>query len=167
MHLRKGLIFLLLLMLSQGMVAQNARIDAVLKKYNKGTVSYMTVSQLAGQKEKAVLFDAREPGEYQVSRIPGALWAGHETFDLKTVTGKVKDKSQLIVVYCSIGVRSEQIAEKIQNAGYTKVYNLYGGIFEWKNQGRQVVDSHHKTTEKVHTYSAEWSKYLMKGEKVY
>ena len=40
-----------------------------------------------------------------------------------------------IIVYCSIGVRSEDIGEKLKELGYTKILNLYGGIFDWKNKG--------------------------------
>jgi rhodanese-related sulfurtransferase len=147
--------------------SQNPQIDAVLKKYNKNTVPYIYIKDLAAKKDNAVLLDAREQKEYNVSKIDKAVLVGHEHFDLQTVTDRFKNKQQLIVVYCSIGVRSEQIADKLKKAGYTNVFNLYGGIFEWKNQGYQVVDSKSKPTNKVHTYSAEWSKYLVKGEKVF
>ena len=52
-------------------------------------------------------------------------------------------------------------------AGYTNVYNLYGGIFEWKNKNFIVIDSEEKETNKVHTYNRDWSKWLKKGEKVF
>ena len=51
--------------------------------------------------------------------------------------------------------------------GYKNVYNLYGGIFEWKNQDLPVFDSNNKETENVHAFSKEWSQYLTKGKKVY
>jgi len=37
-------------------------------------------------------------------------------------------------------------------AGYTNVSNLYGGIFEWVNQGNNVVDDNNRITPKVHAY---------------
>ncbi|MEN8818965.1 MAG: rhodanese-like domain-containing protein, partial [Polaribacter sp.] len=52
-------------------------------------------------------------------------------------------------------------------AGYTNVLNLYGGIFEWKNKGNLVFDSNGNATEKIHVFSKEWSKWLLKGKKVY
>ena len=76
-------------------------------------------------------------------------------------------KNTKIVVYCSLGIRSEDIAEKLKKAGYTNVLNLYGGIFEWKNNNYNVFSSGGKATEKVHTFSKEWSKWLLKGEKIY
>jgi hypothetical protein len=44
---------------------------------------------------------------------------------------------------------------------------LYGGIFEWKNNNFKVLDTLGNETEKVHTFSKSWSKWLTKGEKVY
>ena len=55
----------------------------------------------------------------------------------------------------------------INKAGYTNVFNLYGGIFEWKNNDFQVVDTLGKSTEKVHAFNKSWEKWLKKVEKVY
>ena len=73
----------------------------------------------------------------------------------------------MIVVYCSIGVRSAKIAQQLKDEGYTNVFNLYGGIFEWKNNNFQVFDLKEKETEKVHVYDKDWAIWLIKGEKVY
>ena len=78
-----------------------------------------------------------------------------------------KDKNAKIVVYCSLGIRSEDVAEQIMKAGYTNVYNLYGGIFEWKNKDQKVVNEKGKATENVHAFNKEWGKWLKKGKKIY
>jgi predicted sulfurtransferase len=83
------------------------------------------------------------------------------------VSSTVKDKNANIVVYCSIGVRSEQIGEKLLKLGYKNVYNLYGGIFEYKNSGGKVVNNQNKVTDSIHTFNKTWSAYLTKGIKVY
>jgi predicted sulfurtransferase len=70
-------------------------------------------------------------------------------------------------VYCSLGIRSETVADKLKKAGYTNVYNLYGGVFEWKNKGFPIVDSDGKETENIHVFSEAWEKWLLKGTKVY
>ena len=82
---------------------------------------------------------------------------------------KLKDipKDQPIVVYCSVGYRSERIGEKLQEMGFTQVYNLYGGIFDWKNRGMEVENMEGEPTEKVHTYNKKWGQWLLRGEKVY
>jgi hypothetical protein len=70
-------------------------------------------------------------------------------------------------VYCSIGVRSEDAGETINNLSFSNVQNLYGGIFMWKDAGFSVVDNFNKPTDNVHVYSKEWGKYLKTGKKVY
>ena len=72
-----------------------------------------------------------------------------------------------MVVYCTVGYRSERIGEKLQKMGFQDVHNLYGGITEWVNQGHKVVDPEGNETPKVHTYSKDWGKWLKEGEKVW
>ncbi|MGB6152608.1 MAG: rhodanese-like domain-containing protein [Pricia sp.] len=140
--------------------------DRTLKKYNKESIPYITVDALHGMNHVTTL-DTRKKEEFEVSHLKDALWVGFKTFDLADITSKITDKSTEIVVYCSIGVRSENIGEKLKDAGYIHVKNLYGGIFEWKNQGYPVYDTQDKETEKVHAFSKHWGKLLKKGEKVY
>jgi len=49
------------------------------------------------------------------------------------------EKQDPLAVYCSVGYRSERIAEKLPQQRYTNVVNVYGGVFEWVNTGRPVV----------------------------
>jgi rhodanese-related sulfurtransferase len=84
-----------------------------LKKLNKGTIPYVKVSELKSSRKKQYCFlDAREPKEYKVSHIQDAIL--FQLFQFKKVEAAVKDKNTNIIVYCSIGVRSEQI-EKLKN----------------------------------------------------
>jgi rhodanese-related sulfurtransferase len=112
-----------------------------------------------------LLLDAREWNEFQVSHIKNARYVGYDQFDIGTLQSI--SKRQKIVVYCSVGYRSEKISEKLKEAGYTDVSNLYGGIFEWVNQGNAVVDEKGIVTENVHAYSKTWGVWLDKGVKVY
>jgi rhodanese-related sulfurtransferase len=109
-----------------------------------------------------VILDARERSEYDVSHLPNALFAGFNNFEKKVLEDIPKDKP--IVVYCSIGYRSEKIGEKLKKMGYTKVFNLYGSIFEWLNQGNPVVDKNGQPTKKVHTYNKAWSRWVEEGK---
>lgn len=109
--------------------------------------------------------DAREKNEFAVSHIKDAVWCGYDDFDINRL--KNVDGSKKIVVYCSVGYRSEKISLKLKKLGFTNTYNLYGGIFEWKNQGHPVVDPAGNETEKVHAYNEKWGVWLTSGEKVY
>ena len=141
-------------------------IDGLLDMHNQETVPYIKVSELAGS-DGYTLLDTREREEFEVSHLKNAHWVGNDQFNLEKVTATFPDKEMAIVVYCSIGVRSEDIGEKLQDAGYTNVKNLYGGIFEWKNIGNTVFTLEGKETEKVHAYSKYWGRLLTNADKVY
>lgn len=134
---------------------------------NKETIPYISVQELYENKDQYILFDAREINEYKVSHIEKAKYIGYDNWQEKALEGI--DKSKAIVVYCSIGVRSEDIAEKLKSKGYTNVQNLYGSIFEWANQGYPLVDNAGYPTMKVHGYSWLWGKWMTNPdfEKVY
>ncbi|WP_239106969.1 rhodanese-like domain-containing protein [Flavobacterium macrobrachii] len=158
--------FFLILFLFSTVIYGQKTIPEVLKKYNSERVSYINVKQ-ASIKSPVVFLDARELIEYNTSHIKGAIHVGYNKFNQKLVLEEIKDKNTTIIVYCSIGVRSEKIGEKLLKLGYSNVFNLYGGIFEWKNNGYKVFNHSEQETEYVHTYSKEWSKYLKKGIQTY
>ena len=160
-------LYILFLVISSISFGQK-KLDKLLNKWNKRNVPYMSVETLALPKTNAILLDAREQKEYDVSHLENAICVGYDKFKLKETLAKLpEDKNAKIVVYCSLGIRSETVAHKIIEAGYTNVYNLYGGIFEWKNTNFQVIDTLGNATEKVHTFNKDWSKWLKKGKKVY
>lgn len=118
----------------------------------------------AARAAEAVFLDAREPVEYQVSHIEGALNVGFNHFDLQSVAHIPKDTP--VIVYCSVGFRSEKIAKKMQENGFTAVSNLYGGIFEWVNEGYTVV-CNGAPTSRVHAFDRIWGIWLRRGTSVY
>lgn len=138
--------------------------DLTLKGLLKKSVPIISVEDLQHQYNQYTILDAREPDEYCVSTLPGAITVGYNNFELVSV--QHLDKNKPIVVYCSIGVRSEKIGEQLKAAGFTEVYNLYGGIFEWVNQENPVFMNDLQTS-RVHAYSRIWGIWLQKGEKVY
>ncbi|MEQ9164750.1 MAG: rhodanese-like domain-containing protein [Fulvivirga sp.] len=115
--------------------------------------------------ENINLLDARSKEEFEVSHIDGAKFIDYDSFDKDMLKGLSLDDT--VVVYCSVGYRSEKIGEKLQKLGYKNVLNLYGGIFDWKNKGHDVVDNKGAHTDSVHTYNKSWSQWLYKGVKVY
>ncbi|TJY37838.1 rhodanese-like domain-containing protein [Pontimicrobium aquaticum] len=157
---------ILILLFSIFSFSQETMCD-LLKNHNTKNIPYISVQELAMPKTEAIILDAREPKEYETSHIKNAIHIGYDNFNIETVSSIIKNKDMQIVVYCSIGIRSENIAKKLKKAGYTKVYNLYGGIFEWKNKDFNVYNSEATETESIHVFSKEWSQWLTKGIKVY
>jgi molybdopterin/thiamine biosynthesis adenylyltransferase/rhodanese-related sulfurtransferase len=73
------------------------------------------------------VLDVREPHEYQICNIGGYL------IPLNDLPKRVNelDSSREIVVHCKMGGRSAKAADFLRQSGFTKVYNLTGGINAW------------------------------------
>lgn len=111
-----------------------------------------------------LLLDAREPNEYAVSHLPGAVHVDPNA-DASALSDRfaVADPSRPVVVYCSVGYRSARLAGELEKAGFEHVQNLGGSIFRWANEGRPVVrevDGETVPAQKVHPYDATWSRLL-------
>lgn len=151
----------MVLMMSEG-CAQDENFDKMFKRLTSGDVPVVYPEHL--DSAKALLLDARERNEFEVSHLKAARFVGYDDFDIEALSDVPKDTP--IVVYCSVGYRSEKVGKKLQDAGFTNVSNLYGGIFHWVNTGNTVV-SDSGETQKVHAFNQKWGKWLEKGEKVY
>ncbi len=146
---------------------ENPDFDDRLTNLLSFTVPLMGVDELAKSDEEIYILDAREEGEYEISHIPDARYIGYDKFKKKAVKDIPKDAK--VVVYCSVGYRSEKIGEKLKKEGFSDVYNLYGSIFEWVNAGNEVENEKGEKTDSVHTYNKKWSQWVIEGraEKVY
>jgi rhodanese-related sulfurtransferase len=130
----------------------------MVNEYLSFSVPVINTEDLYKIRNEIVLLDARELEEYNVSHIKNAIFIGYKNFDKSKLKGIPKNKK--IVVYCSIGYRSEKIGEQLQKLGYKNVYNLYGSLFAWVNRGYEVVDANNKITYTVHGYDATWAKWI-------
>jgi len=147
-------------------IYSQTKIDTILKASNKASIEYIYIKEISSNKLYTFL-DTRKKSEFEVSHIKNAIWVGYTNFKVNKVKKRITDKNTPIIVYCSIGIRSEDIGEKLIRLGYTNVRNLYGGIFEWKNNNLPVYNNNNVETQKVHAYNQQWGKLLTKGEKVY
>lgn len=162
----KKIIFIVLALIqTTASIAQSKSFDVLLKGLIKKTVPIIKVQELKSKSTEVFLLDARELVEFEVSHLKNARYVGFNNFSLESINDI--PKTAPIVVYCSIGVRSEKVGEKLLAAGYTNVKNCYGSIFEWVNQGNEVVDMQNKPTQKIHAYNKKWGMWVKKGEKVY
>jgi rhodanese-related sulfurtransferase len=104
-----------------------------------------------------VIFDVRQPEEFAISHLAGA----------RNVTPAARADSlqalvpanRPVVVYCSVGYRSSELARRLMQAGITNVFNLEGSIFQWANEGRPVVATNGPAV-KVHPYNDRWGALL-------
>ena len=116
----------------------------------------MTTQKLAdllenGDNLSPIVIDTRKNEEFEVSHLPNA----HHARDVATVQNLGIAPDQPIVVYCSIGYRSARLVEKLREAGFSEAKNLEGSIFQWANEGRQLVRNG-EAVEEVHPYNKAW-----------
>lgn len=141
--------------------------DEMLSSLTSGSVEQIETNRLEEMIKSGrplYIIDSRTAGEYKVSRLRGSVFADYETFNPESL-GDIP-KSATLVVYCSVGYRSEKTGEKLLSAGYTEVYNLRGGIFKWINENREIYGPDGET-KRIHGYSPDWSKWLTNGEITY
>ncbi len=100
-----------------------------------------------------LLIDVRTREEYEVSHLPGAIWAESPNQIASAMRG-VSDR-QPVVLYCSVGVRSSRAAAKLMQSRLANVFNLQGSIFKWANEGRPLIANDH-TVHVVHPYNERW-----------
>lgn len=105
----------------------------------------------------AVFLDAREAEEYLTSHLPDAIFLGYNRPDYSLLASTDRDRP--LVVYCTVGYRSERIASQLRQRGFTNVYNLYGSLYAWKLAGLPLVDAQ-GPTENLHTYNRKWGTYI-------
>lgn len=79
-------------------------------------------------REKPVLIDVREPWEFDVCRINGA-----RPMPMRSVPARFPElkRDAETVVICHHGARSYQVCLFLEHQGFSRLYNLYGGMAAW------------------------------------
>jgi len=121
-------------------------------------VDTISVGQLNKLNSDYILLDAREPEEFNTSHIKNARLIGYDDPDYSVL--KNVEQNTPIIIYCSIGYRSERLGKKLKNMGFKNVRNLYGSIFEWANQGFELCGEKNETTQTIHGYDKSWSQWV-------
>ena len=123
--MKKLLILAVSLFLAGCMVTKTSETSGSYK-----TISSTEAQQMIEENKDALILDVRTAAEYESGHIPNAVNLSNEDIQAGKVDS-LKDKSQLIMVYCRSGNRSRQAAQKLAELGYTNVVD-FGGIQSWQ-----------------------------------
>ena len=82
----------------------------------------------------AQILDVRTPEEFASEHIDNAKNVNWNS-DEFTSQANGYNKSEPVFVYCKVGGRSSQAAKKLSDMGFTKIYNLDGGMMKWNAAG--------------------------------
>jgi rhodanese-related sulfurtransferase len=91
---------------------------------------------VANPEPGTVYFDCREPNEYALAHIPGAVFIPRGNLETKIEAAIPRDKK--ILIYCATGNRSALAADTMQQMGYTDVASMAGGFRGWVDAGGEV-----------------------------
>jgi len=108
---------------------------------NHKEVSYMNITaqeakEIMDREEGYIILDVRTEEEYAEGYIPNAMLISDYEIETKAEE-LLKDKNQLILVYCRSGRRSKLAAESLIKLGYTNIKE-FGGIIDWSYEIEKV-----------------------------
>ncbi|OGP91078.1 MAG: hypothetical protein A2157_19705 [Deltaproteobacteria bacterium RBG_16_47_11] len=89
------------------------------------------------KKEKAVILDVRDPGEYAAGHLPGAINISRGTLEFN-IFGKVSDQSAKIYVYCKTAGRSTLATKTLNDLGYKNAVLMDAQFEDWIKAGYPV-----------------------------
>ncbi len=93
-------------------------------------------AELLKKDGRVFLLDVRTSQEYMEVRIEGAKLIPIDK--LVRRLGEVP-RDRPVLVYCAVGSRSTQVAGYLVDKGFSKVFNMYGGIWGWQLRGYPVL----------------------------
>lgn len=96
---------------------------------------------------RPTLLDVRTPEEYQVSHLANAIRIEPEA-EIDQLPDSVNPEEP-VALYCAVGYRASELANRMIEAGFTQVYNLNGGIYQWANLDLPMTNQSNEPVAKV------------------
>ena len=87
------------------------------------------VREMQARNEAVVYLDVREPNEWNLGRLPGAIHLPRG--NLETKVEGIVDRNQKVVIYCARGNRSALAAVTMKQMGYENVASMARGFQGW------------------------------------
>ncbi len=84
------------------------------------------------------LIDVRTPREYGGGHIKNAKNINYFNTDFFTQMNKL-NKDEPLYIYCRSGNRSGKAASKLKKMGFKEVYDLQGGVLDWKKKNLELI----------------------------
>jgi rhodanese-related sulfurtransferase len=99
-------------------------------------VTPQQVREMLARGENAVYLDVREPNEWNLGHLPGAVHIPRGTLETKIEASIPRERK--VVIYCAGGNRSALAADTLQQMGYRDVVSMSGGFTAWAQGGGDV-----------------------------
>ena len=97
------------------------------------TITATELKDMLDHGEDIFLIDVREPNEYEIVSIPGAVLIPKGEF-LSGAALERLPQDKRIVLHCKSGQRSAEALAVVKNAGFSDAVHVGGGVLAWINQ---------------------------------
>jgi molybdopterin/thiamine biosynthesis adenylyltransferase/rhodanese-related sulfurtransferase len=97
------------------------------------TISVRQLKEMFDREDNIFVVDVREPNEYEIVNIPGAVLIPKGEF----LNGSALEKmptDKRIVLHCKTGARSAEALAVVKGAGFADAVHVGGGVVAWVNQ---------------------------------
>ena len=111
--------------------------EAAAEAARDSTISVLELKDMLEARERGdtdfLLVDVREPAEYEIVRIDGAVLVPKNEFLMGSALEDLpQDKP--IVLHCKVGGRSAEVLAVVKGAGFGNAVHVGGGVVAWVNQ---------------------------------
>jgi adenylyltransferase/sulfurtransferase len=111
--------------------------EAAAEAARDSTISVLELRDMLAARERGetdfLLVDVREPAEYEIVRIDGAVLVPKNEFLMGSALEDLpQDKP--IVLHCKVGGRSAEVLAVVKGAGFSNAVHVGGGVVAWVNQ---------------------------------
>ena len=134
--------FLLILSISFLSCAQNSKSSNVSETIEinnvKEVIAVISPEEFNKNLGDIQLVDVRTPKEFSEGHLKNAVNIDFFDASFMEDMGKL-DKNKELYIYCRSGNRSGKASKKLKAAGFTKVYDLEGGIIKWNKNNFEVI----------------------------
>ena len=111
--------------------------DAAVEAIVDSTINVRQLKEMLDARENGerdfILIDVREPGEYEIVNIPGAVLIPKNEFLMGDALEHLPQDKQ-VVLHCKSGVRSAEVLAVVKNAGFKDAIHVGGGVLAWVTQ---------------------------------
>lgn len=130
--------------------------------WSAGSVDRISATQAQEliEQKRVIILDARSKEEFDVSHLPGAI---HYSADLLNNL----NPKESVLVYCTISLRSNSLAKEMSKKGFSRVYDVTGGLISWVNNQYDLVNGDNHKTDTLHSYNKWLAPFVQKGTPVY
>jgi len=97
-------------------------------------ISLISPTDLNNVNQEILLIDVRTPEEFASGHLENAVNMNYFDSDFDAQI-KTLDKNKTVYLYCKSGRRSANAAEKLEDMGFVKIYDLEGGTVNWQAKG--------------------------------